>query len=291
MSFIEAIIMGLIQGLTEFLPISSSGHLAIFKNIFGVNTDTGILFDVLLHLGTLAAIFVAYWSDIKELIVNGFAILFCCFANMLTAIRNLFSKGKKEYKKVLSTPYRKFVLLVIVSPIPTGIMGIFLEDLIGDAGESLLVPGICLVITACILNFADKLPEGDKNAPEATYGDAIKIGVVQGFATLPGISRSGSTITACIACGFDKTFAVKYSFIMSIPAVLGAAILEIKDGFTAVSGGVFVNYAAGMVVAAIVGYICIKTVLKLVQNNKFNYFVYYCLVVGFASIIAYYVFN
>lgn len=288
MSLVEAIIMGLIQGLTEFLPVSSSGHLAIFKNVFGVNTDTGILFDVLLHLGTLAAIFVAYWKDIKELIVNGFCILGCWIYNAGMWLRNLFSNEKKAYKKVLSTPYRRFVMMVIVSTIPTGIMGIVLEDVIGSAGEMLLVPGVCLVITACFLYIADKLPGGCKDAQEATYGDAVKIGVVQGVATLPGISRSGSTITACLACGFDKAFAVKYSFIMSIPAVLGAAVLEIKDGFGNIAKDQLINYAVGMLVSAVVGYICIKTVLKLVQNNKFKYFAYYCLIAGIASVIGYF---
>ena len=288
MSLIEAIIMGFIQGLTEFLPVSSSGHLAIFKNVFHVNTDTGILFDVLLHLGTLVAIFIAYWKDIKELIVNGFGILGCWFYNAGMWFRNLFSKEKKTYKKVLSTPYRRFVMMVIISTIPTGIMGIVLEDVIGSAGEFLLVPGICLVVTACILYIADKLPGGGKNAETATYGDAVKVGIVQGIGTLPGVSRSGSTITACLACGFDKAFAVKYSFIMSIPAVLGAVVLEVKDGFGNIDNNLLVNYAIGTVIAGVVGYICIKTVLKLVQNNKFKYFAYYCFIVGIASVIGYF---
>ncbi len=289
MSLIEAIIMGFIQGLTEFLPVSSSGHLAIFKNVFGINTDTGILFDVLLHVGTLAAIFIAYWKDIKELIVNGFGILGCWIANAFIWLGNLFAREKKPYKQALGTPYRRFVMMVIISTIPTGILGILLENVIGSAGEVLMIPGICLVITACFLYIADKLPGGDKAAGSATYGDAVKIGLVQGVATLPGISRSGSTITACLACGFDKEFAVKYSFIMSIPAVMGAAVLELKDGLGMVSSEQLASYGAGTVVAGVVGYICIKTVLKLVRNNKFKYFAYYCFVAGIASVVAYFV--
>lgn len=289
MSLLEAIIMGLIQGLTEFLPVSSSGHLAIFKNVFGINTETGILFDVLLHVGTLAAIFIAYWKDIKELIVNGFGILGCWIVNALIWLGNLFAKEKKPYKPVLNTPYRRFVMMVIISTIPTGILGIVLEDVIGSAGEFLLIPGLCLVITACVLYIADKLPGGSKSPQTATYTDAVKIGVVQGVATLPGISRSGSTITACLACGFDKTFAVKYSFIMSIPAIMGAAVLELKDGLNMVASNQLMYYGIGTVVAGVVGYICIKTVLKMVQNNKFKYFAFYCFIVGMASVVGYFV--
>lgn len=290
MSLIEAIIMGLIQGLTEFLPVSSSGHLAIFKNVFHVNTETGLLFDVLLHFGTLVAIFVAYWKDIKELVVNGFAILGLWCVNAGIFVSNLFAKDKKPYRTVLDTPYRRFVMMVIISTIPTGILGVVLEDVIGSAGEMLLIPGICLIVTSCFLFMADRLPGGTKNEELATYKDAIKVGTIQGIATLPGLSRSGSTITACLACGFTKEFAVKYSFIMSIPAVLGAVVLQLMDGgMTEVSGDMFVNYAIGTVISGVVGFICIKTVLKLVRNNKFKYFAVYCLLAGIFSVVGHFV--
>ncbi len=290
MSLIEAIIMGLIQGLTEFLPVSSSGHLAIFKNVFHINTETGLLFDVLLHLGTLVAIFIAYWKDIKELIVNGFAILGLWFVNAGIFIGNLFTKDKKEYRKVLNTPYRRFVMMVIISTIPTGILGVLLEDIIGSAGELLLIPGICLIVTACFLFMADRLPGGTKDEEGSTYVDAVKIGTIQGIATMPGLSRSGSTITACLACGFTKEFAVKYSFIMSIPAVMGAVVLELMDGdITSIGTDMLFNYAVGTVISGVVGYICIKTVLKLVKNNKFKYFAVYCLLMGILSVIGHFV--
>lgn len=286
MTLIQAILMGLLQGLTEFLPVSSSGHLAIFKNIFHVNTETGMLFDILLHIGTLIAIFVAFHKDIWKLIKEGFGILGDFFRNIGIFFANLFkSGGKQEYHKVVRTAYRKFVMLIIVSTIPTGIIGVLGKDLIETAGQGLLVPGICLLVTAGLLLIADYCDAGHKTPKDARYVDAFGIGMAQGVATLPGLSRSGTTITACLLCGFDKKFAVKYSFIMSIPAILGAAVLEFKDiGSVNVSGSEAAFYVAGMAVAAVVGYICIKTMLVVVRGKKFKIFSIYCLAAGILAV-------
>lgn len=292
MSFWEAIIMGLIQGLTEFLPVSSSGHLAIFKNIFHIQTETGLLYDVMLHMATLGAICVVYWKDVKELFVNGCCMVGLWISNAVIWVSNRFRKKEAQIplKPVLTTPYRRFVLMVIISTIPTGIMGIVLEDVIGSASELLILPGICLILTSIILFLADRAKPGTKDAATATYKNSLLIGIAQGAATLPGLSRSGTTITACLLSGFQKEFAVKYSFIMSIPAILGAMVLQLKD-FTTVdlSGGLIWNYIAGMLVAGIVGYICIKTMLVVVKKNRFTIFSVYCLIAGLASVIFYFV--
>lgn len=287
MKLIEAILMGILQGVTEFLPVSSSGHLAIFKNIFNIDTDTGILFDILLHLGTLIAIFIVYWSDIKKLIVEGFTILGLWFKNAYIWLYNSSTKGKKKaYSKVIVNAYRRFVILIMCSSIITGIIGILMKDFCEKAGEKLLIPGICLIITGFILLLSDKAPGGKKRAKSATYIDSIILGIVQGIATLPGISRSGSTITAGLLVGFDKAFAVKYSFIMSIPAILGAVLLELKDASSlSLDKSLIVKYVVGMIVAAVVGYFCIKTLIILIKNSKFKYFAYYCFAVGAIALI------
>lgn len=284
----EAIVMGLVQGLAEFLPVSSSGHLAIFKHILGIDLEAsgGLVFDVMLHFGTLMAIFVAFWKDIKKLVIEGFGILGGWFINAGRFFNNLFQKDKKEYLPVINSAYRKFVMLVIVSTIPTGIMGILFKDIIEKASATLLVPGLCLIVTAILLTIADYAAEGHKRPNQISYKEAGLVGIAQGFATLPGLSRSGTTIAACLKLGFDKNFAVKYSFIMSIPAVLGASILEFKDfNVTGLDPAVMVNYIVGTVVAALVGYICIKTMLIIVRGKKFKGFAYYCLVVGAVAII------
>jgi len=287
MSLFEAVLQGIIQGLAEFLPISSSGHLAIFQEVFDINS-IGMVFDVMLHFGTLLAICVAFWSDVVNLFKEGIAIVRDFIINIFVFFRNIGKSDNKKqsYKKMVTSPYRKFVMLVIVSTIPTGILGILLEELITKASTSLLIVGICLLITGVLLLISDCLPSGKKNAKNISYKEAGFVGIVQGFATLPGISRSGSTITACLLCGFDKSFAVKYSFIMSIPAVLGATILELKDfGSLSISGTEISHYIIGTVIAAVIGYICIKTMLVLVRGKKYKYFSYYCFMMGIFAIL------
>ena len=271
MNLIQAIFMGIIQGLTEFLPVSSSGHLTIFQYIFGINTDTGLLFEVMLHLGTLVAVCIAFWKDIiKDFIVNR-------------------GKKGKGHRRMVINAYRKFVLLILVTTIPTGICGIILSNFMDSITSSLLIPGLCLIVTAILLLISDVLPGGKKKVKATGYTDAALVGLAQGIAVLPGLSRSGTTITACLALGFDRTFAVKYSFIASIPAIVGANLLELRHLGDALSGeNHFLYYIIGMVIAGVLGYVCIKVMLYVVKNKKFIYFAYYCAIIGTISLISYF---
>ena len=273
--------LAVVQGVAEFLPISSSGHLAIFKHVLGFETDTGLLFDVLLHLGTLAAVFVAFRKDIFELVKEGFSII---GQFLKSSYLRLFKR--EAWQPVVTTPYRRFVMLVIVSTIPTGIMGILLSDAINAASATLIVPGIFLLINGVQLLISDRLPDGTKTEADVSYTRAAVVGTAQGVATFPGISRSGTTITACLACGFSREFAVKYSFIMSIPAILGALVLELLDASSlAITGAEMLNYLVGTIVAGIVGYVCIKTMLVVVRGKKFKYFAYYCFAMGAFAVL------
>lgn len=288
MSVLQAVIMGIIQGLTEFLPVSSSGHLAMMKNILGVDTETGILFDILLHVATLISIFLVMYTDIIRLIREFFGIIRDVFINIATFFSNLFSKNKKEYLILGSSPMRKFVIMLIISTIPTGILGYLMKDIVENAGTTLLVPGICLLGTGAILLLSDMFECGRKTPKDANYGDSFVIGTVQGIATLPGLSRSGTTISACLLCGFSRKFAVKYSFIMSMPAILGALLLELMDiGSVHVTGGEVACYILGMVIACVVGFIALHLTIKLVMNRFFKYFGFYCLGIGAIAIVAY----
>lgn len=281
MELLKAVVLGLIQGVAEFLPISSSGHLAIFKHVLDFETDTGLLFDVLLHLGTLAAVFVAFRKDIFELVKEGFSIIGQFFKS---SYLRLFKR--EAWQPVVTTPYRRFVMLVIVSTIPTGIMGVLLSDSINAASATLIVPGIFLLINGVQLLISDRLPDGTKTEADVSYTRAAVVGTAQGIATFPGISRSGTTITACLACGFSREFAVKYSFIMSIPAILGALVLELLDASSLViTGTEMLNYLVGTIVAGIVGYVCIKTMLVVVRGKKFKYFAYYCFAMGAFAVL------
>ncbi|KAB1439821.1 undecaprenyl-diphosphate phosphatase [Candidatus Galacturonibacter soehngenii] len=290
MSLLQAILMGIIQGITEFLPVSSSGHLAIFKELFQIDLETGILFDIMLHLGTLLAVFIVYFKDIKRLVIESFAILYDCILNLKIFISNIIHKNNEGYRPLVRNAYRKFVILVIFSTIPTAIIGYAAKDLIEVVSKILIVPGVCLIITGILLFIADKYNDGTKTPKQVSYNNAFIIGICQGIATLPGISRSGTTITACLVSGFDKKFAVKYSFIMSIPAILGAAVLELKDITTMnVTPSEIINYVVGAVVAALVGYICIKTMLVVVRRKKFKFFAIYCLLAGTLASVGYFV--
>lgn len=289
MSFLDAVLMGVIQGLTEFLPVSSSGHLSLFKILFDVNTETGMFFDVLLHLGTLLAVFAVFYKDIFRMVTEGFGIVGDFFRNTMIFAGNVFLKKDEPYHRLIDSSYRKFVMLVIVSTIPTGIIGYVAADVVEAASSVLLVTGSCLVFTAVLLFVSDRIDDGMKTPRNVTYSNAFFIGICQGFATLPGLSRSGTTITACLLSKFNRKFAVKYSFIMSIPAVLGAVVLKITDvsveNITASDLGA---YIAGVICAAVVGYICIRTMLVVVKRRKFTIFSIYCLIIGFVSIGGYF---
>ena len=193
---------------------------------------------------------------------------------------------------MINSSYRKFVMMIIVSTIPTGIIGIVGKDVVSAASEILIVPGICLIVTAVLLFIADRVKDGEKYPKNATYTNAFGIGIAQGIATLPGLSRSGTTITACLLSGFSRNFAVKYSFIMSVPAILGALVLELKDIIGAegieITGMDILYYFIGMAIAGIVGYVCIKTMLVIVRRKKFMIFAIYCLIVGAVSVGGYF---
>lgn len=285
MNILQSLFLGLIQGITEFLPVSSSGHLAILENIFHVETDGGMLFDIMLHIGTLVAVFIVYRKDIWKMIVEALMMIADICKNFVTWIQNKRGTQKKRYINVIHNSYRKFVALILVSTVPTGVIGVIGKDLVAACGETLIIPGICLLITAVLLIIADTIKEGHILPKNMLYRSAIIIGIAQGVATLPGLSRSGTTIAICLLLGLDRKFAVKYSFILSIPAVLGAAVLEVKDVLAEpISAGQIGVYSLGMIVAAFVGYICIKTMLILVRNKKFKYFAYYCVAMGLFSI-------
>ncbi len=287
MSILQAIILGIVQGIAEFLPVSSSGHLAIVQNIFHIETDGGLFFDVMLHLGTLVAIFVVYRKDILRMIIETLNMCGDIFYNLKSYIQNQRSYSALRYRKIVKNNYRKFVVLVLVSTIPTGVIGYMGRHLVEKASATLIVPGICLILTSVLLIVSEMTPDGKKIPRDISYGSGFLIGAAQGCATLPGLSRSGTTIAACMMSGYDRRFAVRYSFIMSIPAILGAALVEIKDiGSEGLSGGMVLNGLIGAVVAGCVGYVCIKTMLSVVRKKKFKGFAIYCFVVGVIAIIA-----
>lgn len=290
MTLFDSIFMGIIQGVTEFLPVSSSGHLAIFSILFGVETDTGMLFDILLHIGTLVAVCAVYYKDILGMIVEFIRMMGDVFYNIRAKSWNKKHKKQKEIRDVVCNSNRKMALMIIVTSIPTGVIGFAASDLIEQLSNYLIVPGICLLITATMLLIADRLPDGNITPKKASYTSAFVIGIAQGIATLPGISRSGTTITACLGCKYERKFAVKYSFLMSLPAIIGAALKELLDvSGTEIASGEIGYYIIGTLVAAVVGYVCIKTMLVIVGKKKFTYFSVYCYIMGLTAIVGHFI--
>lgn len=272
MGYIEAIVLGLVQGLSEFLPISSSGHLAVLQSLFEINEDKVIFFAVLLHIGTLVSIFVVYHKDIYALIQE----LFLLFKDIFTG------KGLR----IKERPIRKLGIMIIVSSIPTAIMGLLFSDYIDKIFGSLTVIAICWIITGFILLFSEKLKNNKKEIEGMKYRNAIFIGICQGLAIMPGISRSGSTIVGSLVTGLKREFAVEFAFLISIPAILGSAILEfpkaIKAGIEPSTIGPMI---VGFLVAAISGYFAITTMIKIVSKHKMRYFSYYVWIIGLGTFI------
>ena len=267
MSYFEAIILGLVQGLAEFLPISSSGHLALLQQWFGIQEDKVLLFAVLLHEGTLISVFIVYWRDIAELIVE----LFLTIKDLCTG------KGLRLQER----PVRKLGIMIIVATIPTGIIGILFNDLFDSLYNSIIPIGIGLIITGFLLVMAERMGASNRGIEQMNFRNALFIGTVQGIAICPGISRSGSTLFGSLICNLDRKFAVKFVFLISIPSILGSAVMEapaaLESGFDMAQLG---PVLVGMIVAAVSGLIAIKTMIKIVSDKKLNYFSYYVWALG-----------
>ena len=269
----KAIFLGIVQGVAEFLPISSSGHLSIAQNLlFSADAvaNDNLFFDVLLHLGTLLAIFVAYWTDVKEMIVEFFG-----------GARDILRRSTPSPVP----PARRLVMLVILGTLP-----LFLILPIKDSVESLYsntwFVGCALIVTGFLLFAADRYTKGKRTEKTARVRDVLLVGCAQAIATVPGISRSGMTITAGCFCGFDRKFAVRYSFLMSIPAVLGANILSLVDAIqTGIDWSLMPIYLVGVAVAAVSGYLSICLLRFVVNKGKFGAFSYYCWGVGLLTLI------
>lgn len=275
MTYLMSVILGAVQGVAEFLPISSSGHLTLLQHFFGMEQADN-LFNILLHFATLLAVCVVYFQDIVEMIVEFFAFL-----------RDLFTRKPSRGNPPEA---RRLILLLIVGTLPL-LAVLLIKDQVEALGNNPAFVSCALLVTGCILFFSDRMGRGHKTAKNATLKDVLLVGVAQGLATIPGISRSGSTISAGMACGFDRKFAVRYSFLMSLPAVLGATILEVVDVLQAPQGipeGMLPKYLLGMAVASVVGYFSIKLVNLLASKGKFGAFAYYCWAAGIVSLVAYF---
>ncbi len=277
MNYLFSIAMGFLQGVAEFLPISSSGHLTLFQYFFSPEQnpeELDMLFTILLHFGTLISVCVYYWRDVVDMIREFFL-----------GLADLFSRRGGHTGRPPEA--RRLVLMIVVATLPLFAV-LLVKDVVDAAFTNVTFVSAALIATGFLLFFSDRMARGRKNARSATMVDALLVGCAQAVGTLPGISRAGITISAGMLRGFDRTFAVRFSFLMSLPAVLGANILEVADAVQ--TGGVDTSrlpmYLVGMVVSGVVGYFAIRLVNLLANKGKFGAFAYYCWAVGIVSLVA-----
>ena len=274
MTYFMSILMGIIQGVAEFLPISSSGHLALFQTFFGMENmeEKYMFFTVLLHFGTLISVCMVYWRDIVDMIREFFL--------------GIAALAGRNDTGVAPPPARRMVMLIIIATVPLFVM-VFLQDAVNQLFSNSIMVSCALLATGFILFFSDRMARGHKTAKNATVADALIVGCGQALAVIPGLSRSGTTISVGMMRGFDRAFAVRFSFLMSLPAVLGANVLEIKD---ALASNFPIEelpmYLVGVAVSAVVGYFAIRLVKSLSDKGKFGKFAYYCWAVGLGSLVA-----
>ena len=273
MSYIQAIILGLVQGLAEFLPISSSGHLALLQNFFGISGENVLPFTVMLHVGTLVSVFIIYWRDIVELVVELFA-----------TIRDLFTgKGLR----INSSPTRRLGFMIIVATIPTAIIGLLFEDSFKSLYTSLAGIAFGLVFTGIILLVAERMGKGNRTVMDMKFRQAVFVGIMQGIAICPGVSRSGSTLFGSLLSGLERKLAVKYAFLISIPSILGSVVMEAPGAFapgmdSSLAGPMIV----GVIISALSGIFAIKTMIRVVSNKRLIGFSIYVWLVAVA-VLAY----
>lgn len=258
MELLKAVVLGIVQGLTEFLPVSSSGHLVIGSELLNFH-EQGVFFDVCLHLGTLLSVILVFRKELQ---------------NMIQAPFRYFS-GSRD------STVREFFLwdcYVILATLPAVVVGLFFKDTIELLFTSSLLAYCMLIITGLFMIAARYVPQKDE---PITWWRSLLVGCAQAFAILPGISRSGSTIFMGMLLGIQREKIARFSFIMSIPAILGAAVLQVGDLLEqSPAQGTMLNLLAGTVMSAVAGYFAIKLLLDIIRKNRLQWFGYYCLILA-----------
>jgi undecaprenyl-diphosphatase len=273
LNLLQALLLGIIQGLTEFLPVSSSAHLVIAPFLLGwtIPAEQVLPFDVLVQLGTLAAVIVYFWGD-------------------LWAIVQAFVQGIIKLKP-FEDPQSRMGWLLILATIPAGLAGLFLKKMVDQAFQSVLVTGLFLVVTAILLLAAERISKHNRELAKITWVDSLVMGIAQAISIFPGISRSGATMSGGLARNLDRTAAARFSFLMSIPIMLAAAGLEIKDVIQVPGlSGLIPAILVGILAAAGVGYLAIRWLLRFLGTHSLRPFAVYCAAMGILVVVIYVVF-
>lgn len=272
MTLVQAIILGIFQGIAEFLPISSSGHLVILQHFFGIR-EGNLFFTEMLHFGTLISIVIVYFNDIIKIVVEFIKMVKNCIVNRKLKIRN---------------DYQKLGILIIVSSIPTAVIGLAFEDFFEKLYSSSILPiGIAFIVTGILLWIANNKSYENKRVRNMSFLDGLIIGTFQGVAIIPGISRSGSTIVAGLFRGLNRSLATEFSFLLALPATFGAGLLGIREVIKTNSQVAFtMPLIIGVSLSTIVGVFAIKLLIRILKKDKLHYFSYYLWIIGLITIVS-----
>lgn len=286
MSVIYVFLLAVLQGITEFIPVSSYGHLSVLEQFFGMERTAGLLFESILHVGTLAAVIFAFRKDLKRLGEELLGMTMDLVGNLNLYIHNKRTGDELNYAKVIHGTYRRFTALILVSLIPTFLLGFTARNLADLAGSSNILPGIGFLLTGIFLLVTDLNNSGGEKGPrDVGYSCAMWMGICQGLAVFPGVSRMGLTICAALLCGCSRKFAVRFSILMSFPAVIGAFFAEIGNFAAAdMTIGLGFLFVLAAVIAGVTGCLVIRSILELVQKKKLRYFAYYSFLAGIAAL-------
>lgn len=271
MNWIEAVVLGVVQGLTEFLPVSSSGHLVLFQHLFGL-VEPELLFDICVHVGTLAAVLAVFYRDILNLL------------STLARLPGLARAGGGAGALFVNHREFRLMVMIVLGCVPTAVLGVLFAKMAEQLFGTLWLVGAALMVTGTFLWFTKNQKTAARTIRQMKLKDALLIGLVQGLAIVPGISRSGATISAALYLGVDRELAGKYSFLLAIPAILGALVLGLdSEAFhTALPAGTLVM---GSLAAAVVGYLALVVLLKMVKKGQLHRFAPYCWLVGIMAVV------
>ncbi|MCK9151140.1 undecaprenyl-diphosphate phosphatase [Methanobacterium alcaliphilum] len=272
MDIIQALLLGIIQGLTEFLPVSSSAHLVFMHSLTGV--EPSVAYDTLLHVGTLVAVVAYFWKDILSMLKS-------FFSSLIDVPRAQFRQGIQD------DPYKKMAWFILLGTIPAGLAGVLLKDFFESLFSNVIAVGFFLIVTGFLLwgsEMASQKIADKKSMSNMSLKNALTMGVAQAAAIAPGISRSGATISTGLFLGLERELAARFSFLLSIPAIIGAALVQSKD-ITSILDISTVSAFAGFLAAIISGYLAIKIMLKLIKERDLMVFAYYCWIIGPLAII------
>lgn len=281
------ILLAVLQAVTEFLPVSSFGHLCVMESVLGISHDTGLLLETMLHLGTVAAIIFLFKKDLKRIGMELLGMLMDLIGNLNLYIHNKRTGAELKYARIVSGTYRKFTALLLVSMIPTALLGITARRLVLLTSDSSLFSGIGFLLSGIFLLVTDLNQSGGTKGPkEASYDSAMWIGICQGLAVFPGISRMAFTVCAALLCGYSRKFAVRFSVFMSLPAIIGAFFTEVGYfGSAKMTAGLGASFVFAMIISGFVGCLVIRNMTLRAQKVKLRYFAYYSFAIGAAALI------